>query len=77
MNLLELPTLFYPACLMFYVAGRVDGPAVALAWGYVVLRAVHSAMHLTYNNVFHRLAVFALSNLVLALLWSRFFFHGG
>lgn len=73
MNLLELPTLFYPVCLMFYVSGRVDGVVVALAWGYAGVRAVHSAVHMTYNNVIHRLTAFALSNFVLGALWLLFF----
>src|SRR5687768_3505867 len=55
MNLLELPLLFYVACVVFYATGTVDATALALAWAYVVLRAVHSVVHLTYNNVVHRL----------------------
>jgi hypothetical protein len=73
MNLLELPTLFYPVCLMFYVGHRVDLAAVVLAWAYVVLRAVHSVIHLTYNGVIHRLVAFAASNVVLGALWGWFF----
>jgi hypothetical protein len=44
-------------------------PVFALAWAYVALRIVHSAIHLTYNKVLHRLGVFALSNVVLVALW--------
>lgn len=73
MNLLELPMLFYVAGLMYYVAGRVDTAALALAWAYMGLRAVHSAIHLSYNNVIHRLSAYALSNLVLAAFWLLFF----
>lgn len=73
MNLLELPMLFYVAGLMYYVAGRVDGTVLAVAWAYVGLRALHSAIHLTYNNVIHRLSVFALSNVVLMAFWVLFF----
>ena len=71
MNLLELPVLFYVVCLAFYVTRTVDASAIALAWVYVVLRAVHSAIHLTYNRVFHRLIAFAASNVVLVILWIR------
>ena len=42
--------------------------AIVLAWFYVGLRALHSGIHLTYNKVQHRLAVFALSNVLLAML---------
>jgi hypothetical protein len=73
MNLLELPLLFYVAGLMYYVAGRVDQTALVLAWVYVGLRAVHSAIHLTYNNVIHRLTAYALSNAALMALWLLFF----
>jgi len=58
---------------MYYVAGRVDQTALVVAWSYVALRAVHSAIHLTYNNVIHRLTAFALSNVVLMAFWVLFF----
>lgn len=73
MNLLELPLLFYVACLMFYVTGRVDGVTLGLAWAYVALRTAHSIVHIGYNNVLHRLIAFAASNLVLIALWIDFF----
>src|SRR5258708_36851557 len=44
MNLLELPLLFYVACLTYLVIGRVDEFALALAWLYVALRIMHSAI---------------------------------
>ena len=73
MNLLELPVLFYAASLMYFVAGRVDQTTLAVAWTYVALRAVHSLIHVTYNNVFHRLTAFATSNFVLMAYWALFF----
>ncbi len=73
MNLLELPVLFYVLCLSMYVTGKVDAVSVSIAWIYVALRCVHSLIHLTYNQVVHRLVAFAASNFVLAGLWLRFF----
>ncbi|ODT88028.1 MAPEG family protein [Phenylobacterium sp. SCN 70-31] len=73
MNLLELPTLFYVAGLMYHVAGRLDPAALTLAWTYVALRLIHSVIHLTYNDVTHRLAAFALSNVALMAFWVLFF----
>ena len=70
MNLLEMPLLFYAVSIVFYVTGRADAVALALAWGYVALRLVHSAVHLTYNRVFHRLLAFAFSNFALIALWG-------
>lgn len=76
MNLLELPLLFYVASLMFFVSGKVDGLVLGVAWTYVALRIAHSAIHLTYNKVMHRLIPFALSNLVLLAYWALFFVKG-
>ena len=75
MNLLELPLLFYVACLIYLVIGRVDEYGLALAWFYVGLRLVHSAIHVTYNRVRHRLIAFALSNVVLVMFWTNLIRH--
>lgn len=69
MNLLEVPVLFYVACLLLYAIAGSSPFAVVLAWSYVALRVVHSAIHLTYNNVIHRLIAFGASNAVLVGLW--------
>ena len=71
MNLLEVPVLFYVACVVAFAAGRVDGLAVALSWAYVGLRLLHGVIHLTYNRVLHRAAVFGLSNFVVVALLLR------
>jgi hypothetical protein len=73
MNLLELPVLFYVACLTCYITERVDDGALTLAWAYVGLRVAHSAIHVTYNRVRHRLIVFAVSNVVLIMFWTHLF----
>jgi hypothetical protein len=72
MNLLEMPVLFYVACLCFYVTRRVDSGVLILAWIYVALRLVHSLIHLTTNRIIQRLLAFALSNVVLVTIWVRF-----
>ena len=73
MNLLELPMLFYVACLTYFVTERVENGALTLAWAFVGLRLTHSAIHLTYNRVRHRLIVFAVSNVVLVMFWTQLF----
>src|SRR5688572_7870195 len=77
MNLLELPTLFYAVCLALYALQRVESIDLVIAWTYVSLRVIHSLVHLTYNNVFHRLTAFGMSNIVLGVLWVRLFFALG
>ena len=73
MNLLEVPVLFYVACLTLYVTKTVEQASLWLAWSYVALRLIHSAIHLSYNNVYHRLSAYAVSNFVLVTLWIVLF----
>jgi hypothetical protein len=72
MNLLEVPLLFYVVCIAAYTTRHAEPRFVALAWAYVGLRLVHSLIHLTTNRVIHRLIAFALSNVVLVMMWIRF-----
>jgi hypothetical protein len=72
MNLLEMPLLFYVVSIALYVTRHVEPGLLVLAWIYVGLRLVHSAIHLTYNKVVHRLVAFALSNFVLVAIWIWF-----
>lgn len=69
MNLLEIPVLFYVVTLTLYVTGTVTPAAVALAWAFVGFRIIHSFIHLSYNNVFHRLLAFAFANFALLGMW--------
>lgn len=70
-NLFELPVLFYAAVLLSLVLMIQDPALVRLAWGFVLLRIVHSTVHCTYNNVTHRFIAYALSSVLLLLLWLR------
>ena len=69
MNLLELPVLFYTVCLLLCISPQHVPASLHLAWCYVILRIAHSIVHLTYNNVIHRFAFFAASNVILLSLW--------
>lgn len=71
-NLFEIPVLFYAVCIALYVTGLTTPLQLSLAWGFVLLRAVHSAIHTTYNRVMHRFAVYALSTLVVFAMWALF-----
>ena len=68
-SLLEVPVLLYAGCLTACLTRVVDAWTLALAWAYVGLRVAHSLVHLSYNDVLHRLVVYAASNLALGLLW--------
>lgn len=70
-NLFETPVLFYTAVLLALSLLLSDQLLVMLAWAYVVLRAVHSFIHCTYNRVLHRFYVFLASAVVLIFIWVR------
>lgn len=68
-NLFEMPVLFYVVALI-YLLHPIEAAWVApLGWIYVIFRILHAAIHLTYNNVIHRMLVFQVSNLALIALW--------
>ncbi len=73
MNLLEAPVLFYFVSIVAFITQNSDPVVVALAWSYVGLRVLHSLVHLTYNNVMHRMLAFAVSNGVLAVILIKLF----
>jgi hypothetical protein len=70
-NLFEMPILFYTAALLSMVLMIQDPFLVQLAWGFVALRYVHSIVHCTYNRVMHRFTAYAVSCLLLLLIWAR------
>jgi len=71
-NLFELPVLFYALCVALYVTDLVSAPQLGLAWLFVVLRGVHSAIHATYNRVMDRFKAYLAGMLCLALMWILF-----
>ena len=70
-NHFELPPLFHVAIVATYAAGVVSPLAVALGWAFFASRCVHTAIHLTYNNVNHRFLVYGAGLLVVAALWMN------
>jgi hypothetical protein len=70
-HLFEMPTLFYAVALSLAMLGDATSWSVNLAWGYVVLRVVHSVFQATVNKIEVRFTLFALSSLVLMALSVR------
>lgn len=68
-NLFELPTVFYAGCLTAFVLSAVSWWTLIFAWGYTLTRLAQSAVHLTYNNPFHRGMAFFPGVLFLMALW--------
>ena len=71
-HLFEIPVLFYALCLAVTSVGGATPLLVDGAWAYVVLRAVHSLIHCSYNRVMHRFATYVASTALLFVLWAAF-----
>lgn len=68
MHLMEQPTLFYAVTLLLAVTGMGNGLNASIAWGYVILRILHSILQATVNIIRYRFLLFALSTLCLMAL---------
>jgi len=69
-NLFEVPVLFYAVVPLILLAHAASGAEVALAWSFVGLRALHSAIHLGYNRVVHRFTAYAASTVCVFAMWA-------
>jgi len=70
-NLFEVPVLFYLAAMITMLLMIQDDLLVGLAWGFVILRVVHSLVHCSYNRVMHRFIAYLISCLFLIFMWIR------
>ena len=68
-NLFEVPVLFFALCLFLIVSGSDSMLLAAMAWAFVALRALHSAIHVTSNRVMRRFQVYVVGTLLLYAMW--------
>ena len=71
-NLMQLPMLFYVACLAILITRECDRAQVLLAWLFVALRVVHSAIYIAWNYVPARFTAWVAGSIALGVLWWRF-----
>lgn len=69
-NLFELPVLFYLALTVAAMSGQATTLVLALAWLFVALHVLHSAIHCGYNKVMHRFQAYLAGGIVLWILWG-------
>jgi hypothetical protein len=67
-HLMEQPTVFYAAVAILAISGGASQMSVYLAWGYTVLRVIHSVWQSTVNTVSVRFMLFVLYSLCLTVL---------
>jgi len=70
-NLFEIPVLFYALVLALFATQQVDAAQVAAAWVFVVFRALHSAVHCTFNLVMLRFNLYLVATLALCFMLAR------
>lgn len=70
-HLMEQPTIFYALVFYIFLVGHTDQLHIYLAWGYVLLRFVHTLIQCTVNIVNMRFTVFALSTFLLMAMAAR------
>ena len=64
-HLMEQPTIFYAIVFALILLGMDQPINCWLAWGYVVLRILHSLVQATVNIVLYRFSLFLLGSLCL------------
>ncbi|MDH5517048.1 MAG: MAPEG family protein [Gammaproteobacteria bacterium] len=68
-NQFEMPVLFYLLTVTAYVTQTADSMLLGLAVLYVLLRYLHSLIHLFYNRVMWRFYAYVSSCIVLWIMW--------
>jgi hypothetical protein len=68
-NLFEAPVLFYVCSLAAMVVNEASLLLVALAWLYVLARAVHAYIHTGSNRLRQRIGAYFASWIVLFAMW--------
>lgn len=69
-NLFEVPVLFYTAGAIAMALGIQVPAMIITAWIFVLARIAHSWIHLTGNNVIHRLRAYMLGNICVLVIWG-------
>ena len=67
-HLMEQPTLFYALTGIIAIAGLPNPILVQLAWGYTIIRIVHSIWQSTVNTIPVRFTLFIISTLCLLVM---------
>jgi hypothetical protein len=70
-NLFEIPVLFYVLVLYLFITQQVDNMYVNAAWIFVAFRALHSAVHCTFNLIMLRFYLYLIASLALWFMLFR------
>ena len=68
-NQFEVPILFYIVSTLHVTMDTASILAITLAWCFVLMRILQTVIHLTYNNIIHRMLCFWAGFLVVLAMW--------
>jgi hypothetical protein len=70
-NLFEIPIIFYALVLYLFITKQVDAVYVSAAWVFVVFRALHSAVHCTFNRIILRFYLYLFATIAMWFIAIR------
>lgn len=68
-NQFELPVLFYVVCTLFISLNIQSEFALYTAIVFVISRYFHALIHISYNNVMHRMISFFIGFICILAMW--------
>ena len=68
-NQFELPVLFYIVCTLFISLKIQSEFALYAAIIFVISRYLHAVIHISYNNVMHRMISFFIGFICILAMW--------
>lgn len=68
-NQFELPVLFFAACVVLFVLGAANMPAILIAWAFALSRIAHAYVHVTSNRLRYRRPLFITGFFAALALW--------
>ncbi|WP_440903028.1 MAPEG family protein [Catenovulum sp. SX2] len=76
-NMFEIPVLFYVAASLFLSLNIHSQTAIVCAWLFVAFRCLQALVHLTYNNVLHRMLMFWGCVVTMLVMWVLLLLNAG
>jgi hypothetical protein len=70
-NLFEIPVIFYALALYLFITKQVDTVYVSASWVFVVFRALHSAVHCTFNRIILRFYLYLFATIAVWFIAIR------
>jgi hypothetical protein len=70
-NLFEIPVIFYALVLYLFITKQVDAVYVRASWVFVVFRALHSAVHCTFNRIILRFYLYLFATIAVWFIAIR------